>query len=371
MEPSPLPQLRAWLRLTRSGALDAAAARALIDQFGDVESASHAPGPLLARVLGSSHPLLAALAVPEDEVQRAREAAWFGEADSHVVSLLDDDYPPLLHEIADPPVLLYVKGDRSLLAALQLAIVGSRNPTAGGADNAGAFAQALAEAGLVVTSGLALGIDAAAHEGALHSGRTIAVAGTGLDRVYPPQHRELAHRIAKNGALVSEFPLGAPPLKHHFPKRNRLIAGMSIGTLVVEAALRSGSLITARLAAEQGREVFAIPGSIHSPLSKGCHQLIRQGAKLVETAQDIVEELGSLAASYAVPERKEAPAEAPTLSPEHAYLLECMGFDPVDVDTLVDRSGLTPGAVSSMLLGMELAGLIQHCAGGRFQRSHA
>jgi DNA processing protein len=228
---------------------------------------------------------------------------------------------------------------------------------------------------MAITSGLALGIDACAHRGALDAhGVTIAVAATGLDRVYPSRHRELAHEIAKSGALVSEFPLGSPPRRDHFPRRNRIISGMSTGVVVVEAALRSGSLITARLAGEQGREVFAIPGSIHSPLARGCHALIRQGAKLVETARDILEELGPLvqvqmgtapaqdiANDSGGPQSKE--------NPEYEKIFAHLGHDPVDVDTLVDRSGLTPEVISSMLLQMELYGLIEACPGGKYQRS--
>jgi len=265
--------------------------------------------------------------------------------------------------------LLFVRGDAALLGAPQLAVVGSRNPSHGGCDNARAFSGQLTAAGLVVTSGLALGIDACAHAAALDSGgRTIAVAATGLDRVYPSAHRELAHRIAAQGALVSEFALGTPPRREHFPRRNRLISGLSLGVLVVEAALRSGSLITARLAAEQGREVFAIPGSIHSPLARGCHALIRQGAKLVENAPDILEELGALAGFIAASPGAAAPTDT-MLNSAQQELLELIGFDPVEMDTLVARSGLTPGRVSSMLLLMELHGLIEARPGGRYQRT--
>ncbi len=293
------------------------------------------------------------------------ELAWLAEPGNHLVTWLDADYPPLLREIADPPAVLFVSGDRSCLSRPQLAIVGSRNPTAGGVQNANAFAACLSGAGYVITSGLALGVDGAAHRGALEAGgTTVAVTGNGLDRVYPRQHHALAHEIAARGALVSEFAPGTPPRREHFPQRNRLISGMSQGVLVVEAAIKSGSLITARLAADQGREVFAIPGSIHSPLARGCHMLIRQGAKLVETAHDILEELHPFAVAS-----PSTDGTQPTSSGLIEQLLPHLGYDPVDVDTLVDRSGLTPDAVSSMLLNMELRGLVEAQPGGRYLRT--
>lgn len=289
--------------------------------------------------------------------------AWAQSPRHHLITWGDARYPALLREIPDPPLCLFVIGDPAHLSRPQIAVVGSRTPTAGGADNAKAFAQALTEAGLVTTSGLALGIDACAHRGALTAGGpTVAVAGTGLDRVYPARHRALAHEIAERGALVSEFMLGTPPRREHFPQRNRVISGLSIGVLVVEAAVHSGSLITARLASEQGREVFAIPGSIHSPLSRGCHALIRQGAKLVESARDVLEELGALASLT-------GPAHArASLVPAHP-LLTHLGYDPVDVDTLIERSGLTPDAVSSILLELELKGMVTVCPGGKYLRT--
>jgi DNA processing protein len=254
---------------------------------------------------------------------------------------------------------------------MQLAMVGSRNPTPGGVRTASDFARHLAHAGLVITSGLALGIDAAGHAGALAAGQpTIAVMGTGLDRVYPGSHRELAHRIAAQGALVSELPIGAQPRPENFPRRNRIISGLSLGTLVVEAAQRSGSLISARCAAEQGREVFAIPGSIHNPLARGCHALIRQGAKLVETAEDVVNELGALALAGTLQEvASPTPTDAaPRLDPEYAKLLDSIGFDPLPVDVLVATCGLTPAEVSSMLLQLELRGFVASSPGGLYNR---
>ena len=357
-----------WLHLHRlSGG---ATLRHLLAHFGAVEAIYTAPrSALLAFFDGDQTPVDALLEGP-DAGQFETERRWLDDPANHLLAVTDPAYPPLLREIPDPPPLLFVRGDPSTLCAAQLAVVGSRNPSRGGGDNARAFSEHLTRAGLGITSGLALGIDACAHEAALGAGGvTIAVAATGLDRVYPAAHRELAHRIATQGALVSEFTLGTPPRRENFPRRNRLISGLSLGVLVVEAALKSGSLITARLAAEQGREVFAIPGSIHSPLSRGCHALIRQGAKLVETAQDVLEELGALAQFVAAPATA-APA-APGAPPEPAQqvLLDLIGYDPIDIDTLIVRSGLTAGVLSSMLLHMELRGLIEARPGGRVQRT--
>lgn len=310
---------------------------------------------------------LAADTWPEVE----RDLAWLADTDNHALTLHDPAYPPLLRQLSDAPPVLFVRGAVEVLSTPQLAIVGSRNPTPGGAEAAYEFAAHLARAGLTITSGLALGIDAASHRGTLAAdGATIAVAATGLDRVYPASHRELAHDITVRGALVSEFPPGTPPLPEHFPRRNRIISGLSLGTLVVEAALRSGSLITARHAVEQGREVFAIPGSIQSPLARGCHALIRQGAKLVERANDIIEELGALAdfnAAAGAAQLSADGASAPAfVDPEYQKLFECMDFVPISIDQLVQRSGLTAEAVSSMLLIMELQGRVVAVAGGRY-----
>lgn len=358
-----------WLhlhRLTGGGA----SLRQLLEQLGGVEAIyAAARTELLPFFDGDQAQVDAVLAGP-DIGQFEAERVWLDDPVNHLVAITDPVYPPLLREIPGPPPLLFVRGDVLLLRAPQLAVVGSRNPSHAGCDTARAFSSQLTSAGLVVTSGLALGIDACAHAAALDAGgQTIAVAATGLDRVYPSAHHELAHRIAAQGALVSEFALGTPPRREHFPRRNRLISGLSLGVLVVEAALRSGSLITARLAAEQGREVFAIPGSIHSPLARGCHALIRQGAKLVETAPDILEELGALAGFVAtLPDAKTAPTRT-ILNRSQQELLELIGFDPVEMDTLIARSGLTPGRVSSMLLLMELHGLIEARPGGRYQRT--
>jgi len=268
-----------------------------------------------------------------------------------------------LLNIPDPPPLLYAKGNRALLNRASLAIVGSRNATAQGVNHAEAFAQTLSSAGLCIISGMAHGIDSAAHRGGLReTGSSIAVVGTGLDRIYPAANRELAHALANEGLLLSEFALGTPPLAANFPRRNRIISGLSLGCLVVEASLQSGSLITARMALEQGRDVFAIPGSIHSPQSKGCHHLIKQGAKLVESAQDVLDELGHYVAPRHTPE---TPGSVP--SPEYPLLMH-LGFDPLDMNSLSLRSGLTIEALSAILLQLELEGRVAALPGGLYQR---
>ncbi len=300
-----------------------------------------------------------------------KDLVWAEKPGCHIISLADLRYPSLLKEIPDPPPLLFVRGNPNVLSMPQLAIVGSRNPSAGGRQIAQDYACQLTQTGLTITSGMALGIDAASHEGALQEGLTLAVAGTGPDRIYPARHRELAHRIVEQGAIVSEFPLGTPPLASNFPRRNRIISGLSLGTLVVEAALKSGSLISARLASEQGREVFAIPGSIHNPLSRGCHTLIRQGAKLVENITDILEELGPLAslALEAIPEElKAANQDNIDILDTQDPVIEKMGFEPISIDVLVERCGLTPEKVSSMLLSLELQGRVTS-AGGLYSRN--
>ncbi len=302
-----------------------------------------------------------------------QDMQWVEQPNHHLLTLHDPRYPPLLAEIPDPPPLLFLHGDPETLRAPQLAIVGSRNPSRCGQEMAKDFARHLVAAGLSITSGLAIGIDGQAHTGALAAGgKTIAVTGTGLDRVYPASQRELAHRIAEDGALLSEFPPGTPPLPGNFPRRNRIISGLSVGTLVVEAAQRSGSLITARLALEQGREVFAIPGSIHNPLARGCHALIRQGAKLVETATDILEELGPLLGTlqrgpYSTPSTP--PQKGMELDSDYQQLLDCVEFDPITADQLIQQSGLTAEKVSSMLLLLELEGYLSSAPGGRYCRT--
>ena len=306
-----------------------------------------------------------------------KDLAWLAQPDNHIITLHDPAYPALLKQIADAPPVLFVHGQPEALAQPQLAMVGSRNPSAGGKETAHDFARHLASVGLTITSGLALGIDAASHQGALHAdgearGATIAVTGTGLNRVYPARHRALAHSIAERGALVSEFPFGTPPLPENFPRRNRIISGLSAGVLVVEAALQSGSLITARLAGDQGREVFAIPGSIHNPLARGCHALIRQGAKLVENVQDILEELGTfnldMLRESLQPETGFRLGEELDIDDNQLKLLNFMDFSPASVDSLVSRSGLTPEQVSSMLLVLELHNRVESVAGGLYIR---
>ncbi|NTV10552.1 MAG: DNA-protecting protein DprA, partial [Zoogloea sp.] len=289
------------------------------------------------------------------------------EPGNHVVTLADAGYPRALLETADPPVLLYVKGRPELLEQPGIAIVGARSATAQGEANAEGFGKALSEARLCVISGLAAGIDAAAHRGGLKGpGSSVAVIGTGADRIYPARNARLARQLAEEGAIVSEFALGTPPLHHNFPRRNRLIAGLARGVLVVEAAERSGSLITARLAGEIGREVFAIPGSIHSPLSRGCHRLIKEGAKLVESAYDVMEELRWPAeAAAAAPQPASAMTDA---DPQLALVMTALGHDPIDPDTLAARTGLTMDALYAILLPLELDGRIVRLPGGRLQR---
>jgi len=341
----------------------------LLDHFGTAAAALAADRAEWAR-LGLPDTALDYLRDP-DWRRVEQDLAWLERSGNHLLRLDDARYPPLLRQIAQPPPLLFVHGDPDCLRTPQLAIVGTRNPSPLGRETAHRFAAHLAEDGLTITSGLALGIDAAAHQGALAgNGRTVAVMGTSLERVYPAKHRDLAHAIAERGALVSELPIGTPALAENFPRRNRLISGLALGVLVVEAAIQSGSLITARLALDQGREVFAIPGSIHNPLAKGCHALIRQGAKLVETATDILEELGPLAAAGASESTTAAPAAAAQvpLDDDYRQLLAGMGDAPAGVDLLVERCALTAEVVSSMLLILELEGYVAAVPGGLYCR---
>jgi DNA processing protein len=361
-------ELAGWLRLALTPDVGTEGARKLLAAFGlphsifgqDTDTLSQVVGGDRARALGKPPEKLDALV--------AETLAWL-ETDPgqrQVLTLADADYPAALLTIDDPPLMLYRMGMLAAAPTRALAIVGSRNATPQGLQNARRFARAFAEAGVTVVSGMALGIDGAAHDGALEGAApdavaTIAVIGTGLDRVYPKQHLELAHRIAQRGMIVSEYPLGTPPLAHNFPRRNRLIAGLSQGTLVVEAALQSGSLITARMSAEQGKEVFAIPGSIHSPHARGCHALLRQGAKLVESAQDVLEDL-----------RLSLPAAAPVEPPEEPEgedpLLDALGYDPMGLDALIARTGIPASHLQAQLLEHELAGRVARLPGGLFQR---
>ena len=357
--------LRHWLALIRAPRIGPATFFSLLQQFSEPEAVFKASRSILEKH-GLRSDTVAYIKDP-DWHQVDDDLSWLEQPASEIILLNDGNYPSLLKTIPDPPPLLFVLGDAAVLKQKQLAMVGSRHPTPGGRETAHDFAKYLAANGIVITSGLALGIDGASHEGALAGGGlSISVAGTGLDRVYPARHRELAHRISENGALVSEFPPGTPPVASNFPRRNRIISGLSMGVLVVEAALHSGSIITARAAIEQGREVFAVPGSIHNPQARGCNSLIRQGAKLVETAAEIFEELGG----FADPLREELNTEhvvsASELDSEYKRVLESVGHEPTAVDTVVQRSGLTTDAVCSMLLVLELQGLIASTSSGHY-----
>jgi len=355
-----------WLRLEGASGVGPRSAHLLVKAFGSPRAvfragyaalAAHVK-PAIARSLCEP---------PSADTLRLAEAtlAWAGQPGHHLLALDDSAYPEALANIPDPPLLLYIRGRASLLAGPGLAIVGSRNATVQGKANAGSFAAALSQNGVCVVSGLALGIDAAAHEGALRGpGSTIAVVGTGADLSYPARNRALSERIAEQGAIVSEYPLGTAPMAGNFPRRNRIISGLSSGVLVVEAAAQSGSLITARVAAEQGREVFALPGSIHAPLAKGCHKLIRDGARLVETVDEVLESLrrSPLAAIRAAPQ-----ALVPTET-ECTQLLAQLGHDALDVDSLLDQTGMSVGQLSMGLLALELAGMVEHLPGGKVQR---
>ena len=356
----PDPQLAGWLQLSLTPGLGAATLRNLLSKFG-------LPHEVLARKRGELASFISPESLEALESSRVRDAVaraldWAGGEEHHVITLADETYPRALLEIADPPAVLYAHGRVDLLQRPALAIVGSRNASAQGESNAEQFARALSDAGLTIVSGLALGIDAAAHRGGLAgASSTIAVLGTGVDVVYPNRNVELAAEIARRGVLVSEFALGTPAIAHNFPRRNRLISGLARGCLIVEAAIASGSLITARCAADQGRDVFAIPGSIHSPLAKGCHALIKSGAKLVESADDVLTELAGF----------QPTARASTLAVPPATdtgLLAVMGHDPVDVDSLCERAGLSPEEVTSQLLRLELDGRVTALPGGLYQR---
>ena len=404
----PLEELRSWIRLSLEPDLGPAQARHLLAAAG----LPHAIYALSPGALGKLVPAELAGQLkrePEEVMQRAIDdtVRWLEHPAHHLLTLADPTYPQSLFDTHDPPIVLYVNGDPFCLSRPTIAMVGARSATAGGMDNARSFARHLAGQGWCIVSGLAQGIDTAAHEGALHAGPqgggTVAVLGTGIDIVYPAKNRELAHQVAAQGALVSEFPLGTRALPYHFPRRNRVVAGLARGVLVVEAAKQSGSLITARLASEMGREVFAIPGSIHSPLSRGCHALIRQGAKLVESAEDILEELrrpglrvvsradqaslldqaqsscggsGSApgASPIAVPPATPTAAAAcqprTAVSPTQELILNALGFDPVHLDVVQQRSGLDLPTLTGGLLELELSDRVTRHGDGRFQRRH-
>ncbi|MDO5625536.1 MAG: DNA-processing protein DprA [Pseudomonadota bacterium] len=379
-------ELTAWLRLALTPGVGNDAARRLLAAFGLPQAIFDASTTALRQVVSSAQ--ASALAREPEPLAALRDATcqWLAEAHEpigrRVTTLGDTAYPASLLAMEDPPLMLYLMGQTQLVdhqpwPERALAMVGSRNPTPQGAQNAQQFGRAFSAAGLTVVSGMALGVDGAAHLGALTAIdeaapaarlATVAVIGTGIDRVYPRQHRELAHRIVHHGLVVSEYPLGTPPLSANFPKRNRLIAGLSQGTLVVEAALQSGSLITARLATEQGKEVFAIPGSIHSPQSRGSHALIRQGAKLVETAQDVLEELRWPSGHHPAPDESAVP-QAPTAPDNDSDdLLRALGADPVGIDALQARTGLDTATLQARLLALELDGHVGRLPGGLFQR---
>ncbi|SAL19119.1 DNA protecting protein DprA [Caballeronia choica] len=433
LAPAPVDELRAWLRLAHASGLRPIALRALLAEFGSPQAVLAQSFSALATIAGGDA-AKAVLAPPprfdhgfDEYVERAVE--WASAAGNHVLTLADTAYPRALLTMPDPPPLLYVKGRLELLQMRAVAIVGSRSATPQGIEDARRFARALADAGLTVVSGLALGIDAAAHGGALEgAASTIAVIGTGADLVYPSKNRELAHRIAELGAIVSEWPLGTPARSENFPQRNRIIAGLVGGVLIVEAAMRSGSLITARLANEMGRDVFAMPGSIHAPLARGCHRMIRQGAKLVETPEDVLEEFGLAVATVGERETRrhvsgttrtglrrhksgtakndtgDKPAQGrsgtpiaddwsdsppadiphpppataswasaraappPASDPDTDRLLTALGHSPTTLEILAARTELEGAMLQSLLLQLELAGRIETLPGGRFVR---
>ncbi|HET8744377.1 MAG TPA: DNA-processing protein DprA [Ramlibacter sp.] len=370
-------ELAGWLRLALTPQLGTVGARRLLAAFGLPEAIFAQREAALATVVDSA--VATALRTPPEGFESQLEAtlAWLAQDPQRrqVLTLADADYPAALLALDDPPPMLYRIGRTDATPQRALAMVGSRNATPQGLQNARRFASSFAQAGVTVVSGLALGIDGAAHEGALEGAAadavaTIAVVGTGLDRVYPARHRELAHRIAERGMILSEYPLGTPPLAANFPRRNRLIAALGQGTLVVEAALQSGSLITARLAAELGREVFAIPGSIHSPHARGCHALLRHGAKLVESAQDVLEDLRFVlpaVAAPAAPAAEEPEGEEGEPAGEDP-LLAAMGYDPIGLDALIARTGIPAPRLSARLLELELAGEVARLPGGLYQR---
>ena len=369
-----MEDLKSWLALAHAPGLHAGQIAGFLKQ-GHSPTELLSVSPATCAALGVCETALASLH-RADPARIDADITWLeGRSHRHVVAWGSPGYPPLLALIPDAPLVLYVEGDPAALSLPQLAIVGSRNPTSLGRDTARRFGMHLARAGLAITSGLALGIDAAAHRGALDAGgRTIAVVGRGLDAIYPRDNDELAQCIVtRHGALVTDLPVGTPPLKQNFPRRNRILSGLAAGTLVVEAAMQSGSLITARLAGEQGREVFAMPGSIHNALARGCHKLLRQGAKLVETADDIFAELapilGQIAGTALTRGHFQAESNPGSLDKDFEILLDALGFEPASLDSIVVRSGLKADAVASMLLILELDGRIQQQPGGRYSRT--
>ena len=356
----------AWLGLDLIPGLGGEKLRSLLIQFGSPAAILASPASQLSPYVGPK--VADAIARGPDATKLSAALTWLGNENNHLLTLADEDYPAALLEISDPPPILYMKGQRALLRQTGIAVVGSRNATPVGLQNAEGFSRALSQAGLTIISGMALGIDAAAHRGGLDGGASsIAVVGTGLDLVYPARNKALAHELAQHGLIISEFSLGTPALANNFPRRNRIISGLSRGVLVVEAALASGSLITARQAGEQGREVFAIPGTIHSPFSKGCHQLIKQGAKLVDDANDILVELQWRSATVPASSMLEPDADN-ARSGDDDPILTAMGYDPVSVDGLMERVALPADQVIARMTELELDGVIAPLPGGRYQR---
>lgn len=363
---SDLSGIASWVRLTSTEGIGGEAARKLLTAFGLPENIFSASFTALRQVV-SERQANALIAPPSDATLALieRTHSWCAEKNNHFITLADQHYPAGLLEIADPPPVLYAKGRVELLSNTSIAVVGSRNATTQGIINAKQFSSSLSQSGLAISSGMALGIDTAAHLGGLEwPGSTIAVIGTGADIVYPARNRDLAHKIAEQGCILSEYPLGTPAIASNFPRRNRLISGLSQGVLVIEAALQSGSLITARMATEQGRDVFAIPGSIHSPLAKGCHLLIKQGAKLVETAEDILLEMRL---EHVKPNPKVS-GSPNTDSAKNGEILTHMGYDAIHPDVLAQRCNLDSGALSDQLLTLELEGQVEILAGGLYRR---
>lgn len=363
-------ELAAWIRLSLTAGIGPEIGRRLLTAFGLPLNVFFAARAELLRVV-PERIALALTSPPSDALSGLieRTLEWARQPGNHILTLADAAYPKALLDIPAPPLMLYLKGRLDLLSSPALAIVGSRNATKQGVIDAESFAEALSRAGMTIVSGLALGIDAAAHRGGLRGiGSTIAVIGTGADIVYPARNHSLAHDIAQQGCIISEYPLGTPAIAANFPRRNRLISGLARGVLVVEAASQSGSLITARQAAEQGREVFAIPGSIHSPMSRGCHQLIRQGAKLVETSQDVLEELRHYSAFANDAQPQSSLAKATLAVSQGERILEALGFSPIAPDMLAERCGLDAAALNAELLVLELDGLVESMPGGLYRR---
>ncbi|MES2153328.1 MAG: DNA-processing protein DprA [Pseudomonadota bacterium] len=357
---SPAASLADWLRLAQAEGVGGVTAHQLLALFGSPRAIFEAGHAALRQHVSAARALALCRPAPQFEALLEATLAWQAQPGRHLITLDDPRYPAPLRQLPDAPLLLYAIGRPDLLGGPAMAIVGSRNASAQGAANAAAFGQALSAAGLTIVSGLALGIDAAAHQGGLRAvGSTVAVVGTGADRIYPSANAALAHQIAEQGCIVSEYSLGTPPARANFPRRNRIISGLASGVLVVEAAARSGSLITARQAGEQGRDVFAIPGSIHAPLSKGCHRLIREGAKLVESAADV---LGELAPPWR--------GAGTVLEPAYAALLDALGHAAVDPGQLAALAGIDAGFLASQLLMLELGGHVERLPGGLFQRVH-